>query len=64
VDVRIATKVSALSVSLFTNMDDVGIHCFAGEEPVDRAILRAAQSSFKEWRRRKERKGAEFYSRK
>jgi hypothetical protein len=28
-------------------MDDVGIHCFAGEEPVDRAILRAAQSSLK-----------------
>jgi hypothetical protein len=47
VDVRIATKVHALSVSLFANMDDVGIHCFAGEEPVDRAILRATQSSLK-----------------
>jgi hypothetical protein len=47
VNVRIATKVSALSVLLFANMDDVGIHCFAGEEPVDRAILKAAQSSLK-----------------
>jgi hypothetical protein len=47
VNVRIATKVNVLSVSLFVNIDDVGIHCFAGEEPVDRAILRAAQSSLK-----------------
>jgi hypothetical protein len=47
VEVRIAIRVSALSVSLITNMDAEGINAFAGEEPVDRAILRAAQSSLK-----------------
>jgi hypothetical protein len=45
VEVTLALKVSALSVSLFTNMYAEGINAFAGEEPVDRAILRAAQSS-------------------
>jgi hypothetical protein len=47
VEVRIATKVSAFSASLFANMDVEGINAFAREESVDRAILRAAQSSLK-----------------
>jgi hypothetical protein len=47
VDIGVATKVSALSVQLFVNMDAEGISYFAGEEPVDRAILRAAQAALK-----------------
>jgi hypothetical protein len=47
VEVNLALKASALSVSLFTNMDAEGINAFAGEGPVDRAILRAAQSPLK-----------------
>jgi hypothetical protein len=47
VETRIAATVSSLSVTLFTNMDDAGLHCLAGDNQVDRAILRAAQSSLK-----------------
>ncbi len=34
-------------MSLFSNMDSEGLHCFAGEDPADRAIMRAAQASLK-----------------
>ena len=32
---------------LFSNMDSEGLHCFAREDPADRAIMRAAQASLK-----------------
>ena len=43
----IAQRIGELSVSLFSNMDSEGLHCFAGEDPADRAIMRAAQASLK-----------------
>lgn len=43
----VAQKVGELSVSLFANMDLEGLHHFAGDDPMDRAIMRAAQASLK-----------------
>ena len=48
VDMEIATKVSGLSVQLFVSVDAEGINYFAGEDPGDRAILRAAQAALKD----------------
>jgi hypothetical protein len=44
VDRNTAAKVSQLNVPLFINMDEAGLHNFAGEDQGDRAIHRAAQS--------------------
>lgn len=47
VDMEIATRVSGLSVQLFVSMDADGINYFAGEDPGDRVVLRAAQAALK-----------------
>jgi hypothetical protein len=58
VDRRTAAKVNQLNVPLFINMDETGLHNFAGEDQGDRAILRAAQSCLRaELAQRKEDEG-------
>jgi hypothetical protein len=47
VRIDIARKVEELSVPLFKNMDVDGLHQFVGEDPIERAIMRAAQSSLR-----------------
>jgi hypothetical protein len=44
---EVAQRVGDLSVSLFANLDLEGLHHFAGDDPTDRAIMRAAQASLK-----------------
>jgi hypothetical protein len=43
----IARKVGELSVPLFKSMDMDGLYQFVGEDPIDRAIIRSAQSLLK-----------------
>jgi hypothetical protein len=47
VRIDLAQKVGELSVPLFKNMDAEGLHEFIGDNPMDRAIMRAAQSSLR-----------------